>query len=223
MGYASCACSRQSARSFPQCTTDQHANSIAICRLQVVARWTGIPVTRLQQTEREKLLNLRKELHKRVVGQDAAVDVVSDAVLRSRAGLAARNRGSSFLFLVNTRKTLKKCSVFTLFSSTWSDRLVSNVVLHSHGFSLLFLASLSFIPFEVCHLAPVGRKLWGYVLPSSAAYTLYHQQGGLPTALAPWPSTKLKLARCVCHRAPLASARRSSPRRWQRCFSTTSA
>jgi ATP-dependent Clp protease ATP-binding subunit ClpB len=59
----------------------------------------GIPVSKLQQTEREKLLDLRKELHKRVVGQDAAVEVVASAVLRSRAGLAARNRGSSFLFL----------------------------------------------------------------------------------------------------------------------------
>jgi ATP-dependent Clp protease ATP-binding subunit ClpB len=60
---------------------------------------TGIPVSKLQQTDREKLLSLREELHKRVVGQDAAVDVVASAVLRSRAGLAARNRGSSFLFL----------------------------------------------------------------------------------------------------------------------------
>lgn len=66
---------------------------------KVVSRWTGIPVTRLQQTEREKLLNLRDELHKRVIGQDRAVDVVADAVLRSRAGLAAPQRGSSFLFL----------------------------------------------------------------------------------------------------------------------------
>jgi ATP-dependent Clp protease ATP-binding subunit ClpB len=59
----------------------------------------GIPVNRLQQTERDKLLSLRDELHKRVVGQDAAVDVVAAAVLRSRAGLASRSRGSSFLFL----------------------------------------------------------------------------------------------------------------------------
>lgn len=59
----------------------------------------GIPVSKLQQTDRDKLLSLREELHKRVVGQDAAVDAVAAAVLRSRAGLAARNRGSSFLFL----------------------------------------------------------------------------------------------------------------------------
>eukprot|EP00879_Flechtneria_rotunda_P009552 GHRR01009998.1.p1 GENE.GHRR01009998.1~~GHRR01009998.1.p1 ORF type:complete len:524 (+),score=187.87 GHRR01009998.1:1826-3397(+) len=65
----------------------------------VVSKWTGIPVNKLRQTEREKLLSLREQLHKRVVGQDAAVDVVAAAVLRSRAGLAARNRGSSFLFL----------------------------------------------------------------------------------------------------------------------------
>lgn len=65
----------------------------------VVSKWTGIPVSKLQQTDREKLLSLREELHKRVVGQDAAVDAVAAAVLRSRAGLAARNRGSSFLFL----------------------------------------------------------------------------------------------------------------------------
>lgn len=65
----------------------------------VVARWTGIPVSKMLQTEKEKLLGLKDQLHKRVVGQDAAVEVVADAVLRSRAGLAARNRGSSFLFL----------------------------------------------------------------------------------------------------------------------------
>ncbi|GIL60022.1 hypothetical protein Vafri_14648 [Volvox africanus] len=65
----------------------------------VVARWTGIPVSRLRQSECDKLLELRAQLQRRVVGQDAAVAAVADAVLRSRAGLAARNRGSSFLFL----------------------------------------------------------------------------------------------------------------------------
>ena len=55
---------------------------------------------RLQQTEVEKLLHLKEALHGRVVGQDAAVEAVADAVLRSRAGLASRSRGSSFLFLV---------------------------------------------------------------------------------------------------------------------------
>ena len=65
----------------------------------VVSRWTGIPVSKLEATEQQKLLTLKQVLHKRVVGQDAAVDAVADAVLRSRAGLASRARGSSFLFL----------------------------------------------------------------------------------------------------------------------------
>lgn len=66
---------------------------------QIVSRWTGIPVSKLQQGERDRLLQLKEELHQRVVGQDKAVEAVADAVLRTRAGLAARNRGSSFLFL----------------------------------------------------------------------------------------------------------------------------
>jgi ATP-dependent Clp protease ATP-binding subunit ClpB len=65
----------------------------------VVARWTGIPVSRLRTREVDKLINLKDELHKRVVGQDEAVAAVADAVLRSRAGIAATERGSSFLFL----------------------------------------------------------------------------------------------------------------------------
>jgi len=67
---------------------------------EVVARWTGIPVTKLNQTERDKLLSLSAVLHRRVVGQDAAVDAVADAVLRSRAGLGRPNQPTgSFLFL----------------------------------------------------------------------------------------------------------------------------
>ena len=64
-----------------------------------MSRWTGIPVSKLQSTERDKLLSLKAQLHARVVGQDAAVAAVADAVLRTRAGLASRSRGSSFLFL----------------------------------------------------------------------------------------------------------------------------
>ena len=67
---------------------------------RIVARWTGIPVARLMQGEREKLLNLENILHKRVVGQDAAVRDVADAILRSRAGIQDPNRPTgSFLFL----------------------------------------------------------------------------------------------------------------------------
>ena len=67
---------------------------------EIVAKWTGIPVTRLMESEREKLLHLADQLHKRVVGQDEAVQAVADAVLRARAGLSdpARPTGS-FIFL----------------------------------------------------------------------------------------------------------------------------
>ncbi len=67
---------------------------------RIVARWTGIPVSRLMEGEREKLLRLPEILHKRVIGQDEAVDRVSDAILRSRAGIQDPNRPiGSFLFL----------------------------------------------------------------------------------------------------------------------------
>ncbi len=69
----------------------------------VVARWTGIPVTRMLQSEREKLLHLEEELHKRVVGQDEAIEAVADAVRRSRAGLQDPKRPiGSFIFLGTT-------------------------------------------------------------------------------------------------------------------------
>ena len=70
---------------------------------EVVAKWTGIPVTKMIQSEREKLLNLEDELHKRVVGQEEAIEAVSDAVRRSRAGLQNPNKPiGSFLFLGTT-------------------------------------------------------------------------------------------------------------------------
>ena len=67
---------------------------------KIVAKWTGIPVTKLMESEKEKLLHLSDELHKRVIGQDEAVNAVSEAVLRSRAGISDENRPiGSFLFL----------------------------------------------------------------------------------------------------------------------------
>ena len=69
----------------------------------VVSRWTGIPVTKMLQSEREKLLNLEEELHNRVVGQEEAITAVSDAVRRSRAGLSDPKRPiGSFIFLGTT-------------------------------------------------------------------------------------------------------------------------
>ena len=70
---------------------------------EVVSRWTGIPVTRMMQSEREKLLHLEEELHRRVIGQDEAIAAVSDAVRRSRAGLQDPKRPlASFIFLGTT-------------------------------------------------------------------------------------------------------------------------
>ncbi len=70
---------------------------------EVVSRWTGIPVNRMLQSEREKLLNLEDELHKRVIGQDEAIEAISDAIRRSRAGLQDSRRPiGSFIFLGTT-------------------------------------------------------------------------------------------------------------------------
>lgn len=70
---------------------------------EVVSRWTGIPVSRMMQSECEKLLHLEEELHKRVIGQDEAITAVSDAVRRSRAGLQDPKRPiASFIFLGTT-------------------------------------------------------------------------------------------------------------------------
>ena len=70
---------------------------------EIVARWTGIPVTKMMQSEREKLLHLEEELHQRVIGQDEAIQAVSDAIRRSRAGLQDPKRPiGSFIFLGTT-------------------------------------------------------------------------------------------------------------------------
>lgn len=69
----------------------------------IVAKWTGIPVTRLMQSEKEKLLNLENELHKRVIGQDHAIEAVANAIRRSRSGLSDPKKPiGSFLFLGST-------------------------------------------------------------------------------------------------------------------------
>ena len=69
----------------------------------IVARWTGIPVSRMMQSEKEKLLQLEDELHKRVVGQDEAIEAIANAIRRSRSGLQDSKRPiGSFIFLGTT-------------------------------------------------------------------------------------------------------------------------
>ena len=90
---------RQAAIKDPIMTEAVTAEDIA----EVVARWTGIPVNRMLESEKTKLLRMEDELHKRVVGQDAAIQAVSDSVRRSRAGLSNEKRPiGSFLFLGST-------------------------------------------------------------------------------------------------------------------------
>ena len=90
---------RQAAIKNPIITESVTPEDIA----EIVARWTGIPVNRMLESEKEKLLRMESALHKRVVGQDKAISAVSDAVRRSRAGLSNENRPiGSFLFLGTT-------------------------------------------------------------------------------------------------------------------------
>ena len=95
---------------------------------EVVSRWTGIPVQRMLASEREKLLNLEHELHKRVVGQDEAIAAVADAVRRSRAGLSdARRPIGSFIFLGTTgvgKTELAKALAEFLFND---DNLITRI------------------------------------------------------------------------------------------------
>ncbi|PTJ84420.1 ATP-dependent chaperone ClpB, partial [Staphylococcus hyicus] len=88
---------------------------------EIVSQWTGIPVSKLVETEREKLLNLSDILHERVVGQERAVDLVADAVVRARAGIKDPDRPiGSFLFLGPTgvgKTELAKSLASTLFDS----------------------------------------------------------------------------------------------------------
>jgi ATP-dependent Clp protease ATP-binding subunit ClpB len=90
---------RKAERDFTLVDEEVTAEDIA----EVVAKWTGIPVQRMLQSDREKLLDMEQELHRRVVGQEEAITVISDAVRRSRAGLQdARRPIGSFLFLGTT-------------------------------------------------------------------------------------------------------------------------
>ena len=110
-----------------QANTQRKANSLLRDKVteeeiaRIIQRWTGIPVSRLMEGEREKLLHLEDLLHKRVVGQDEAVRLVSEAILRSRAGIADPNKPiGSFLFLGPTgvgKTELAKTLAEALFDS----------------------------------------------------------------------------------------------------------
>jgi ATP-dependent Clp protease ATP-binding subunit ClpB len=109
---------------------------------RIVARWTGIPVARLIEGEREKLLHLEDILHKRVIGQDEAVVKVSDAILRSRAGIKNPDRPiGSFLFLGPTgvgKTELAKAVAEALFDDERSSvRIDMSEYMEKHSVSRL--------------------------------------------------------------------------------------
>ena len=120
---------------------------------EVVSRWTGIPVTRMLQSEREKLLHLEEELHKRVVGQEEAITAVSDAVRRSRAGLQDPKRPiASFIFLGSTgvgKTELAKALAEYLFNDeTMMTRIDMSEYQEKHTVSRLIGAPPGYIGYD---------------------------------------------------------------------------
>ncbi len=120
---------------------------------EVVSRWAGIPVTKLLEGERTKLLKLPETLHERVIGQDAAVDAVADAVLRSRAGIKNRQRPvGAFLFLGPTgvgKTELAKALASELFDDEASMvRLDMSEYMEKHNVSRLVGAPPGYIGYE---------------------------------------------------------------------------
>jgi len=120
---------------------------------EVVAKWTGIPVTKMIQSEREKLLQLEDELHKRVVGQEEAIEAVSDAVRRSRAGLQNPNKPlGSFLFLGTTgvgKTELAKALAEYLFDDENSmTRIDMSEYQESHSVSRLVGAPPGYVGYD---------------------------------------------------------------------------
>ena len=120
---------------------------------QVVARWTGIPVSKMLEGEREKLLKMEDALHGRVVGQEEAIKVVSDAVRRSRAGLSDPNRPSgSFLFLgptgVGKTELCKALAEFLFDSADAMVRIDMSEFMEKHAVSRLVGAPPGYVGYE---------------------------------------------------------------------------
>ncbi|KGM56578.1 protein disaggregation chaperone [Lysobacter arseniciresistens ZS79] len=120
---------------------------------EVVARWTGIPVSKMLEGEREKLLKMEDALHARVVGQDEAIKVVSDAVRRSRAGLSDPDRPSgSFLFLgptgVGKTELCKALAEFLFDSSDAMVRIDMSEFMEKHAVSRLVGAPPGYVGYE---------------------------------------------------------------------------
>eukprot|EP00268_Persea_americana_P051669 TRINITY_DN5723_c0_g1_i2.p1 TRINITY_DN5723_c0_g1~~TRINITY_DN5723_c0_g1_i2.p1 ORF type:complete len:389 (-),score=87.66 TRINITY_DN5723_c0_g1_i2:581-1747(-) len=120
---------------------------------EIVSKWTGIPVSKLLQSEREKLLNLEEELHKRVVGQDPAVKSVAEAIQRSRAGLSDPHRPiASFMFMGPTgvgKTELAKALASYMFNTEEAlVRIDMSEYMEKHGVSRLLGAPPGYVGYE---------------------------------------------------------------------------
>jgi ATP-dependent Clp protease ATP-binding subunit ClpB len=120
---------------------------------EVVSRWTGIPVSKMLEGEREKLLRMEQELHKNVIGQDEAVRAVSDAVRRSRAGLSDPNRpNGSFLFLgptgVGKTELCKALAAFLFDSNDALVRIDMSEFMEKHSVARLIGAPPGYVGYE---------------------------------------------------------------------------
>ena len=120
---------------------------------EVVSKWTGIPVSRMLEGEREKLLRMENDLHKRVVGQDEAITAVADAVRRSRAGLSDPNRpNGSFLFLgptgVGKTELCKSLAEFLFDSEDAMVRIDMSEFMEKHSVARLIGAPPGYVGYE---------------------------------------------------------------------------
>ena len=140
---------RQAAIKDPIITESVTPEDIA----EIVARWTGIPVNRMLESEKEKLLRMERALHKRVVGQDKAISAVSDAVRRSRAGLSNENRPiGSFLFLgttgVGKTELAKALAEFLFNDESMMTRIDMSEYQESHTVSRLIGAPPGYVGYD---------------------------------------------------------------------------
>ncbi len=140
---------QQAAITDPIITEAVTAEDIA----EVVARWTGIPVNRMLESEKDKLLRMEEALHKRVIGQDKAISAVSDAVRRSRAGLASERRPiGSFLFLgttgVGKTELAKALSEFLFNDESMMTRIDMSEYQERHTVSRLIGAPPGYVGYD---------------------------------------------------------------------------